>query len=148
MFHVANMTQKDTSVNIVAGLVPIDDINRYWPEIKEDIQRACDYSGNRSSATTYHDFLQKGSKQLWLVKRDDKITGIVVTELVQFPLLVGCRINICTGKHISEWGHLYTMIEDFARANGCKQMFLIARPGMEKIVKGYRKTHVLLEKEL
>jgi hypothetical protein len=53
-----------------------------------------------------------------------------------------------TGKHRDKWQHLVKKIEDFAWANDCDLMELVARPGWEKVLRkfGYSKSHVLLEK--
>ena len=41
-------------------------------------------------------------------------------------------------------------LEAWAKDQGCKKMELFARPGWEKVMKpkGYKKTHVQIEKEL
>ena len=133
---------------MIAGMVKKDQISEYWPLIKDLIQNACDYSGGRADAEDYLKSFNENKKQLWVVKEAANIRAVVITEIAIFPKFTACMINICTGEGIKEWGHMHTLIEDFARNMGCKQMFVIGRPGMERLLKNYRKTHVLMEKTL
>ena len=50
----------------------------------------------------------------------------------------------------NKWQHLISKREDFAKDEGCKMMELIARPGWQKVYNnhGYKRTHVVLEKQI
>jgi hypothetical protein len=39
-------------------------------------------------------------------------------------------------------------LEDYARKNGATRMRSVFRPGWERLLPGYRKTHVVMEKAL
>ena len=92
--------------------------------------------------------------QLWILwdskgEKDSKYYGVVVTEIIQKPLLRSLNIKIMTGIYREKWQHLIKHIEDFAWINKCDSLELIARPGWKKVLKpfGYKNTHVLLEKK-
>ena len=74
----------------------------------------------------------------------------MVTELIKRKLGKVCHIYIATGRQRHKWQHLINDIEDFAKAEGCQMMELIARPGWQKVYNnyGYKRTHVVLEKKI
>ena len=91
--------------------------------------------------------------QLWFLwdkeaDIDQRLYGIVVTEVIQRPLQRCLNIKIMTGKHREKWQHLIKHIEEFAWQNKCDLLELVARPGWKKVLKpfGYKESHVLLEK--
>lgn len=132
----------------LAGILP-SNINDIWPVIELKIQIACQYNGNRYNADDCLRELLSGEKQLWLAI-DKTIDGIAISQIIPFPRMKCCSIDICTGIGLEQWKSLLPQIEDWARKLHCSQMFFISRPGMEKALKdqGYKKTHVFLEKDL
>lgn len=130
------------------GILPTQ-INEVWDSIEADVQLACEYNGSRYNSDDCLDELLKGEKQLWLVI-EHSIKAIVITQIISFPRIKCCGIDICTGIGLQQWKSLLPIIEDWGRKQDCRMMFLCARPGMEKALKdqGYKKTHVFLEKEL
>jgi hypothetical protein len=132
---------------MIYGMVPIQDISKEWPEALPWIEAACDYNNNRYKAQDHLEQILKNNSQLWLVK-DPHIIGVIITSLVPFPQKLCCTITICTGERGGEWIRNVSFIESWAKAQGCQQMLLPARLGMSKILKDYRKTHIILEKDL
>lgn len=129
------------------ALIPTAKIPECWPMIEERIAAACMYNGGRYGSDDCLEELKSNQKQLWIVHEG---SGIVITQLIDFPRMRSCSIDVCTGNNLDAWSNLLGVIENWARAQGCAQMFLIARPGMEKLLKahGYVKTHTVFEKEL
>lgn len=79
-----------------------------------------------------------------------QITALAITEIVAYPRIAVCKLLACTGEDAARWVNLLTQIEAWAKAQGCAAMEPICRPGWERHLKpkGYRKTHVVLEKTL
>lgn len=61
-----------------------------------------------------------------------------------------CHAPYCTGSGVGEWFDLLDDLEDWARLNGAASLKTTARPGWSRLMKpkGYRVTHVTLEKDL
>jgi N-acyl-L-homoserine lactone synthetase len=61
-----------------------------------------------------------------------------------------CDLRITTGEQFERWFNYMDQICEWARKEGCKKMEIFARPGWERILKhkGFRKTHVQIEREL
>jgi hypothetical protein len=54
----------------------------------------------------------------------------------------------CAGQNPGHWlGHL-DGIATWARAQGCAALELQGRPGWERLLEGWEKTHVLLRKRI
>lgn len=128
-------------------LIQAEHIPNYWPNIESRVVAACLYNGGRYSSEDCLQELLSKQKQLWLANDSE---GVIITQIIDFPQMRCCSIDICTGENLAEWGDLVSVIECWARNQECSQMFLIARPGMEKLLKqhGYLKTHSVFEKEL
>lgn len=79
-----------------------------------------------------------------------RIEALAITEIVAYPRTTVCKLLACTGDDAWRWVDLLAQIEAWAKAQGCAVMEPICRPGWERHLKpkGYRKTHVVLEKSL
>lgn len=86
--------------------------------------------------------------QLWLSYRDGKPEAVVLTEIVNYPDTRTCKLFAVTGHNRKNWVGFLPVIEEWARAQGCKAMEAFARPGWERDLPDYKRTHVLLEKDL
>lgn len=136
--------------------IPPNNINKVWVLAEPYIKEALSYSNNHHHADHFKDLLIGGKLQLWMIWDDkakraqDKLYGVIVSEIVIKSLRKVCHISIATGKNRQKWQHLIEKLENFAKDQGCDLMELIARPGWQKILDkyNYKKTHVVLEKEL
>lgn len=72
----------------------------------------------------------------------------VLTELVKMRSGLYCRFTQCGGESLETWRHLPASIEEYARAEGCVKTVLGGREGWERVLSGYRRTWVTLEKVL
>lgn len=86
---------------------------------------------------------------LWTaVLPSGKVVCVCLTELVKMRSGLYCRLTQCGGESIEAWRHLPAGIEEYARAEGCVKMVLGGREGWERVLVGYRRTWVTLEKVL
>lgn len=126
--------------------IPSAKVPEIWPFAEELVSSAVERSGELS-AQDILDALLSRNMQLWAAF-DNGLKAIAVTEIQVLPRKKLGSILICTGEGRKEWEYALSIIEDWARSEGCTGMKLLARPGWERVLKDYRKTHVLLEKEL
>lgn len=140
----------DRDVTVLVG-VQSDQIKDIWPFIEQRIVQACERSNGRHRPADLMGALLQAQMQLWVIWKPEtkEIKGIGVTETVTYRSgLKSVRIVLITGKDRPEWvGHLKTL-EDWGRSVGCQIIEAWARPGWEKELQDYRRTHVLLEKRL
>ena len=134
--------------------IPVKSLDPAWSIVKTDIANALNRSNGYALAEHIKKWIKETKMQLWILwdseaEKDSKYYGVVVTEIIQKPLLRSLNIKIMTGIYREKWQHLIKHIEDFAWQQNCDLLELVARPGWKKILKpfGYTESHVLLEKK-
>lgn len=133
--------------------IPKENIDIVWRQCKTMIADAMASSNNYANASHFKQWISENKMQLWFLwdkeaDVDQRLYGIVVTEIIQRPLQRCLNIKIMTGKHREKWQHLIKHIENFAWQNNCDLLELVARPGWKRVLKpfGFKESHVLLEK--
>lgn len=79
-----------------------------------------------------------------------EIMALVLTQLMTAPTgLRWASIVAATGVDRKRWrDELLAKIEAWAKENDCAMIEAVARPGWERELVNYRKTHVMLERAL
>jgi hypothetical protein len=127
--------------------VPSHEVEEIWDEIEPLVSAACCRSFPKRTVSDVLEAVQKRDMQLWLAA-EEKIYAVIITEIMNYPLRNVCRVVIATGTERRRWQHFIATIEQWAKAQGCQSMELVARPGWKKIFRDYTLTHIHLEKEL
>lgn len=96
------------------------------------------------------EWLAKDSAQIFAVFLDDKLSGIIVTEIVVFPNMDVCHIIGLAGDEFLRWPHAINEIEDYARVEGCKRVTWAGRRGFVKVMKdfGYSVDYTVMGRNL
>ena len=139
-------------MSILRG-VPRWVLGRYWPLVEPAIARAVARSDGRYAVADVLTALRAGDMQLWisLTEIDDRASAIevaCVTEIVSYPREKRCGIVFCAGTERKNWLHQLAGIEAWAKAQGCTAFELQGRPGWERALPEWRKTHVILRKRI
>ncbi|KVU10659.1 hypothetical protein WK62_05185 [Burkholderia ubonensis] len=128
--------------------IPAASIPEVWGEVCPWIAAACRTSRGKFDENDILRGLLDRDDQLWIWKTPTAF-AVGVTRLVHYPKQMVCTVRIVTGRNRREWEQqCVEQIEAWAKAQGCHAMELQARPGWEKVLAGYDKTHVYLEKQL
>jgi hypothetical protein len=132
--------------------IPPEAIDQVWPLIAARIEEACLTSRGKETAFDVRREVRYGERQIWVVWDGEgkDVLAVVVTQLINHPRKRTCRILICVGEERERWQHHISIIENWAKENGCRGMELFARPGWSRVLKhyGYDTTHHLVEKDL
>ncbi len=136
--------------------IPSEQLDKVWSLIEKDIKDALAYSNQLTDSDFVLEVAKQDKLQMWVLwdkdkdKTIDKYFGVVVTEIIQRKLGKVCHIYIMTGRQRQKWQYLVKDIEEFAKQEDCKMLELIARPGWQKVLNnfGYKRTHVVLEKQI
>jgi hypothetical protein len=126
--------------------VPAEWLESIWPQAEPWIAKACVRNGNKVSSDDIKRFLLNRDMQLWITSKKGEIEAVALTEILTYPKKKYCRLLIGTGRNRQNWQNHITIIEDWAKAQGCDGMESLARNGWERVLKGYSKTHIFLEK--
>lgn len=91
--------------------------------------------------------------QLWVIweggESNYKILAAFATELHrEMGGGLVCSMPFATGEHSEKWVHLLEEVETWARRQGCTKMKMSTRPGWARRLGDYKKTHIILEKDL
>ncbi len=106
------------------------------------IRSAIERTGLSDFADVEKDVLE-GRQLLWLVI-SDKIEAAGTTHLSRGV----CTITACGGHLMDRWVSLHKRIEKYAKDEGCRAVRIYGRPGWERVLDGYRREFVVLEKAL
>lgn len=123
-------------------------MNAVYPKI----EAATAYSDGKYIGPDIVKMLISGHMQLWGIVDDEdgNLNGITITEIATYPQRKVCRMLSTAGEGSDNMLPLLPEVESWAKACGCSSIEPVCRPGWEKILKpyGYKKTHILLSKEL
>jgi hypothetical protein len=128
----------------LASLVCVDPkrVHEFWPHAKELILSAIRRTGISDPQDIEYDILS-GDQLLWLAF-DGKIKAAAASHLAGDV----CTITACGGEDMKEWLPLFSQIEDYAKAEGCRCVRIYGRKGWLRVLDGYRATHVIMERPL
>ncbi len=128
--------------------VPPNKIVDVFPLVRGLLEGVAERSGGRWSVSGLLERFVNAEWQLWIVWNGD-VRAIVGTELyLEMTGMKCCMLRFCTGSGAPEWSHLLSKIEDFARAEGCTYLDMLARKGWAKHLPDYKLTHIELCKDL
>jgi len=122
------------------------ELDSYWDRVEGYIAEACVTMNGRMIAQDIEDDLRSGDMQLWLCMENNKIYGVIVTEIYSTRRKKYAKVNIVTGYNFRRWIYLYKELEGWAKANNCDGIETIARKGWDKFL-DWKQTHIFLEKE-
>jgi len=130
------------------ALVSTDNLGLHWPHIASWVIEALQRSSNRYNVADIYNALATSKMVAFAIYKDGKIVAVCVAEIAEFPSCKSLSIVIMVGKDREEWLHHLTEIEEFGRKQNCEIIEAWARPGWERVLPDWKKTHVLLEKKL
>lgn len=117
------------------------DVHKTWPLARDLIRAAIERTGLSDFEDIEKDVLS-GDQLLWLAI-SDHVEAAATTHLSRNV----CTLTACSGHQMERWLPLFSTIEKYAKAEGCK-MRIYGRPGWQRVLDGYRVEHVILEKVL
>ena len=124
----------------------------FHDDIVSFIIKAMGYLEDKWSIDDVMESLKEGKMQGWIIydKNHGVISGICITEVIEFPKEKVLNITGLGGNGVSEWIHLISGIEEFAHSKGCKAVELYGRPGWKKLLaeNGYKKYRVVLRRSI
>lgn len=116
-----------------------------WPHTEGMIDKAMRRADLDNIGSTRDDVLS-GNALLWIVWDCGKVKAALVTKIVKPHDTKICILVACGGE--GNWPVLITTIEDYARSEGCAITRIYGRKGWQRVLREYRPTRVILDKEL
>lgn len=140
-------------VRVPAELVCVnpEQIAVVWPCVASLLRRAIQRTGLSVFTDIERDILA-GRSLVWLALREEdgraSIDAAAATRLELTEVGKVCVITACEGAHMRRWLPLLDGIENYARAEGCRAVRIFGRKGWQRVLDGYRQTHMILDKGL
>lgn len=123
------------------------DVDQIWPGVAKMIEEAYKFA-DEIMPFDILDQLRSAHRQLWIVWNGEKVTAAVMTRIIQLRSCRAVQVTAAGGTELEEWKDLLSLIEDFARYEGCRKVIIEGRPGWERLYKDYRRTRVVIEREV
>ena len=127
--------------------VPPQFAREIWPMVKEQLFAAVRRTDLSHTVDIERDVLE-GDGLLWLVCDGRTIEAAGVTLLVRTDRHLVCLITALGGENMESWFHLFSEVEDWARAEGAALIRIMGRPGWGRVLKNYHVSNVVLERAL
>ena len=132
---------------VVFDVIPSDKVGEVWAVVVDKIGDALERSGGRFLPEDVRENLEAGNMQLW-VAYDGAVKAVIVTEILIFPRLKALSVFLVTGEDRKSWIANVEKLEEFGRLHGCVIIEAWARPGWQRVLTDWARTHILLEKPL
>jgi hypothetical protein len=117
-------------------------IPHVWAEVHPFIGTALE-RGSIYNRTQIFDGLIDSTMQLWTSQRDGEIEACLVTKIEEDY----CLLLACAGENMQEWGKYFTILEDWAKSNGCKSLRIHGRVGWAKAF-GFEIEYAVMRRDL
>lgn len=112
-----------------------------WPQLVPFIDAALKVDPlGRYRVQDILDYALCGRLRLWVSYDQDlrSFEMVGATEIVQFPACRVCHVWFVGGRNMKAWlGEILSMIEDYARAQGCDHMTSSGRRGWIRATRGW-----------
>ncbi len=126
-------------------------VHLVWPHVAPLLRQAIARTAISAFTDIERDILH-GSALLWIAASAERngaaIEAAASTSLQQTDAGRICVITACAGKNMSRWLSLIKGIEAYARDEGCNCVRIFGRQGWLRVLDGYRRTNVILDKQL
>jgi hypothetical protein len=125
-------------------------VEMVWPTVEGLIRAALSVSASDLTAENIKAKIDAGKSLLWIIW-DTSLLAAGTTEIVKLEngrkLLV---IATCGGRAMSTWKHTLSLIEDYARKEGCDGVRFYGRMGWARYFRdhGYAQPYIVVEKRV
>jgi len=125
--------------------IPSGEVAETWPLCAGFIESGL--KGSETTASDLYDRCVSGDALLWFAW-SDHLEAAAVTAVIDTPTGWKCVVVSAGGKNMTRWLGLLDEIEAKAKENGCNGMRLYGRKGWMRMLKDYRLSRVILDKDL
>jgi len=145
--------EKDSMLSSKAFVVPLraEEIDAAWPEAAPLVRLAQKRIERNAGMADIYEDLTAERAMLWLVRIEDKLRAVIITEIAQHPRRRVWRILHIGGSGMSEWlDDGIAAMKKAARIAGCSAIEADGRLGWAKIVpqRGFKEISRAYEMEI
>ena len=141
-------TLLETGLSCNAVLVLPDEIETFWPQVKDQLARCTPHSEGELEPEDFKAFLTEGEMQLWLAIDDGELLASMVTQVVTYPRKRILRIIAIGGGEMERWIHFLSGLENWAMEQGCTALECWGRKGWLRVLEDWKCSYHVLTKDL
>lgn len=147
--HIVSLAAHRTSQLIEVFTVQPHEIETWAGRLLPHLERF-ELETQRTDALTLLRQAARAERQLWGVRSDAEVIGVLVTEIYDTTHSRVCWIWAAAGteSQAGDMQRVYEAIERWAREMGCKSIGINGRKGWLRVLPGFKQTAVVMEKEL
>ena len=123
-------------------------IEAVWPQIKEYLHGAAEYTFGRYTVDDIKKGLYDKPQHLWIAFEDTKIFGAVVTEVFDYPQLKALVMHFTGGIDLPKWkDQMLKLLQQYAKDHQCDIIESYGRRGWGNVFKndGYKERFTFYE---
>lgn len=126
---------------------------QHWQTISSYYNKVLEHSNQESTLTDYLRKILNAQAQCWVILDSNGIiVGAGLTEFLQYSQYKTLHIIAYSGSNFENQSKVFSTIEEFAKANGCKAIEQWGRKGwakqLPKYVPGFKEAYVVMRKDL
>jgi len=127
-----------------------NDLPHCWEFISDHITRACAESHGAFTPLSVVDGLRDGQFILLAIVSDEgAVPSVLVCSVGLMPSgLSVFEVLLCGGADMKAWLPYEEQLDAYARARGCQRVRCIGRISLQKLLPHWKRTGVLLEREI
>ena len=120
--------------DIQVSMVPKEYVLACWPDVKDYLQGAAEYTHGRYTVEDILDSIMEYDHTLWIAFNESGIKGAVVTNFCHYPKKKYLSMVFCGGEELDMWKpSMLKLLQHFAYDNQCDGVEATARLGWTKI---------------
>lgn len=130
--------------------VRTEDVGLVWERCEGFLLSAVAFTHGAVLVGDIKKLAEENKVRIWVVENEGVLTASLVTELIQYPQYLVCRIFAMGGVGLAYWERILEAVERWARLQGATRMETFCRPGVAKelLKYNYEKVCIVVGKHL
>lgn len=147
---VAYATGRTQKNNLFCQGIPPNKVSEVWPLIADKVSDLLDRSWGEFQSQDVLELLEKSDWQLWLFGIvDERIDLLVITQVLQTPQLRYGQIWGMEGENLDKYlPFLDNVLIPWFRSKHCSFVEVVGRPGLERKLRSWTRTGIVLRTPL
>lgn len=140
---------------IFVSLVPVHEVQRVWPKIRQFVIGVEEVSDGRTTVTEIFSDIMEGKMLLWVIFEHNieavntEFMAFACTSIREYPKKRMLFIDYIGGDHMDKWlGNLNETLSTFGASQECDGLEAVGRRGWERPLKniGWGPVYTIYEK--
>ena len=123
--------------------IPSGRVRGLWGDIEHLVASALERGHGEYTTQDILEALLSRDMQLWT-----NGSAIAVTEIITYPQSSVCVVVLAAGGPMTEWLPCVSIIEAWAKSEGCTEIRAYGREGWARVMKDWQRSYTVVRKAL